>query len=306
MPKYLFSILLILCSLSLKAQFNNTFNPVKPPGASTQNQNRTFKDSADMIPMKPDFTFKKYFRSLVGKDSMTVGQMWTGALLLPGSAQFYNRQYWKIPIVYGSIGAFMYAGYRSNMNYLETGDIKYKKTRNLYYLGAALSYWSSLMDGVARYKYYKPILPARASLYSAMLPGLGQAYNGDYWKIPIFYAGFITTGYFIHENQSEYNRFKKLYSWASEENSTYDGSYSISTLKWYKDTYRRYRDYSIISGALVYMLNIVDANVFAHLRNFDVSDDLTLNINPTIIEPIYPQLAQNKSKTYGVKLMLTF
>lgn len=304
MPKSLLSILFVFITLNLSAQFNSSFNPVKPPGATNMNDKNKDDKEAEII--KPDFTFKKYIRSLAGKDSLTVGQMWTGALLLPGSAQLYNKQYWKIPIVYASIGSFMYAGYHNNMKYHESGDSKYKNARDLYYLGAALSYWSSLMDGVASYKYYKPILPGRASLYSALLPGLGQAYNGDYWKIPIFYGGFITTGYFIYENQSEYNRFKKLYSWASEENSDYDGGYSISTLKWYKDTYRRYRDYSIISGALVYILNVVDANVFAHLRNFDVSDDLSININPAVIEPIYPQLAQNKSRTFGLKMKITF
>lgn len=306
MPRILVLILLSLISFSLNAQFTGTFDPVRPPGSTTgQNQNPNAQINDDE-PVKPSYTFKRYFKSLLGKDSMKIDNMWLGSLILPGTAQIYNRQYWKIPIIYGGLGSFMYAGYQSNMKFQETGDTKFKTRRDLFYAGAALTYWSSVMDGLANYKYYKPVLPARASLYSAMLPGLGQAYNGDYWKIPIFYGGFIVTGFFIHENQSEYRRFNNLYNWASEENSTYDGQYSVSSLKWFKDTYRRYRDYSILSGALVYILNIVDANVFAHLRNFDISEDLSLNVNPAMIGTLNPSYAINVPQTFGLEVKLKF
>ncbi len=304
--RVLIIILIISFPLSLKAQFNNTFNPVNPPGYTNKQDQKKKEGDEEMLPVKPKYTFKRYFNSLMGRDSMKIDKMWLGSLIVPGTAQIYNRDYWKVPVIYGGIGGFMYAGYKSNMKYHETGDSKYKTSRDLYYAGAMLTYWASVMDGLHNYKYYKDVLPARASLYSAMLPGLGQAYNGDYWKIPIFYGGLITCGYFIYENQSEYNRFKKLYIWASEENSDYDGSYSVTSLKWYKDTYRRYRDYSILSGALVYILNIVDANVFAHLRNFEISDDLSLNVDPAMIPALNPTFAVNVPATYGVKLKLNF
>ncbi len=299
-------LFLIILPLCLSAQFTGTFNPVKPPGASTTTQDQNNNNNKDDVPIKPSYSFKRYFKSLLGRDSMKIDYMWAGSLVLPGTAQIYNRQYWKLPVIYAGIGGFMYAGYHNNMRFLETGESKFRSQRDIFYAAAALTYWASVMDGVHNYKYYKDVLPARASLYSAMLPGLGQAYNGDYWKIPIFYGGFIATGFFIYENQSEYNRFKKLYNWASEENSDYDGSYSITTLKWYKDTYRRYRDYSILSGALVYILNIIDANVFAHLRNFDISDDLSLNVSPSVIETLNPAYAMYRPNTYGIQLRLRF
>ena len=86
---------------------------------------------------------------------MRINHMWLGSIILPGTAQIYNREYWKLPIVYGSISGFMYAGYRSNLEYMNTGDTKYQTMRDLFYVGAALSYWGSMMDGVANYKYHK-------------------------------------------------------------------------------------------------------------------------------------------------------
>ncbi len=303
-----FILLIALClTAQLQAQFNRgTFTQVGPPGSVSQNNNQQ-KENGDKpyVPKPPSYTLKRYFKSLAGKDSMKVQHMWMGSLILPGTAQIYNRQYWKLPIVYGGMGALIYGGYKNNMEYLKSGDGKYRQRRDLFYVGAVLTYWGSIMDGVVNYKYFKKVLPARASLYSAMLPGLGQAYNGDYWKIPIFYGGFITCGYFIYSNQNQYKRYRNLYNWASQPNSDYDGKYSVETLKWYRDTYRRYRDYSVIAGALVYILNIVDANVFAHLQSFDVSDDLSINISPEVINPIAPQYAYT-NPSIGVKLNLTF
>lgn len=302
--KHLIVILLILVTSALNAQVTKIFTPVGPPGSTQQNQENNKEEKYE--PKKPSYTLKRYFKSLAGRDSMRINHMWLGSIILPGTAQIYNREYWKLPIVYGSISGFMSAGYRSNLEYMNTGDTKYQTMRDLFYVGAALSYWGSMMDGVANYKYHKKVLPARASLYSTLLPGLGQAYNGDYWKIPIFYGGFITCGYFIYSNQNQYLRYKDLYNWASQPGSDYNGKYSVETLKWYRDTYRRYRDYSIIAGALVYVLNIVDANVFAHLQDFDVSDDLSMNIRPAMITPLNPQYAYNQSPSVGIKINLTF
>jgi len=296
---------LLLIGTVSRAQFVGQMKQIGPPG-SNQNENKENPDSTYSSTPKESYSLKRYFNSLAGKDSMNITQMWKGSLLLPGSAQLYNRQYWKIPIVYGTIGGFLYAGYKSNLKWLNTKESKYSSTRDLCYIGAALSYWASILDGVSNFKYYKDILPARASLYSAMLPGLGQIYNGDYWKIPIFYGGIIATGYFISSNNSQYKRYKMMYYETSDPDSPLYQKYNAETMKYYKDSYRRYRDYSILAGLAVYVLNIVDANVFAHLQDFDVSDDLSASFAPGIVMPLNPNFTANINPAVGFRLNLNF
>jgi hypothetical protein len=232
--------------------------------------------------------------------------MWAGSIILPGSAQVYNREYWKLPVLYGGVASLLFTGYRNNLKYQETGDVKYKKNRDLFYLGAVITYWGGIVDGVANYKYHKDVLPARASLYSALLPGLGQAYNGTYWKIPIFYGGFITCGYFIYSNNLQYQRYRTLFNQASLPDSELTGRYNVETLKYFRDSYRRYRDYSILAGLAVYALNIIDANVFAHLQDFDISDDLSASFGPGVIMPLNYQFTNNLNPAFGIQMKLNF
>jgi hypothetical protein len=125
------------------------------------------------------------------------------------------------------------------------------------------------------------VLPGRASLFSTLIPGLGQAYNRDYWKIPIYCGGLMVCGYFIQFNNMQYQRYRNYYN-----NPDYSGPINSDNLKWYRDTYRRYRDYSILAGIAVYALTVLDANIFAYFRDWDVSDDLTMNIRPGILDPV--------------------
>lgn len=243
--------------------------------------NRAARDTT--VQAKEPFKLRTYFTALAGKDSLKLGRVFSGAVVLPGYSQAYNRQYWKIPVIYAGMGAGIYIGYRFNMKYLDTENDSYALYRDLCYAGAGLLYWSSLLDGVVNFRYNKPVLPARATLYSALLPGLGQMYNGDYWKIPIIYGGLITCGYFWQYNGLQYHRYKAMYNHATAKPSEYDGWMTPDNIKWYRDTFRRYRDYSIIATALVYALNIIDANVFAYFKDFDVSDDLTLRVEPGLI-----------------------
>lgn len=296
---------LLFISTVSHAQFVGQMKQLGPPG-SNQNENRENPDSTFSSITREKYSLKRYFNSLAGKDSMSIARMWGGSFLLPGSAQLYNKQYWKIPVVYASIGGFAYAGYRSNLKWLETGDNKYSSTRNLYYMGAALSYWGSILDGVSNFKSPQEILPARASLYSAMLPGLGQIYNGDYWKIPIVYGGLIATGYFISSNNQQYKRYKNMYYETSDPDSPLYQKFNPETMKYYKDTYRRFRDYSVLAGLAVYVLNIIDANVFAHLQDFDVSDDLSASFAPGILMPINPSYMANTSPAVGFRLNFNF
>ncbi len=128
--------------------------------------------------------------------------------------------------------------------------------------------------------------PKKAALYSALLPGLGQAYNKKYWKIPIVYAIGGVMGYFIIDNNKQYNRYKSAYLTRLDGDETtvdaFAGTYTDEDLRLLKNYYRRNRDLSYIVAGMVYVLNIVDASVDAHLFNFNVSDDLSLKISPAV------------------------
>ena len=162
-------------------------------------------------------------------------------------------------------------------------------------VGAGLFYWGSLMDGVVNYKSDRSPLPGRATLYSILLPGLGQAYNGEYWKIPIYWGGLAVAGSFLYNNNKNYHRFKNIHNEATDPNVPYTGNISAETAKWYRDVYRRYRDYSIVATALVYLLQVVDANVFSYMHDFEISDDISVALEPTVISTDPNTYAMSKS-----------
>ena len=283
------------------------FKTTGPPGSNIT-QTDTTEEDYDLGPRTPPFTIKRYFRSLAHKDTMNIFQMFAGSIILPGTAQIYNRQYWKLPVVYGAIGGFAYTGYQYNMKWMETQDTKYRNYRDMMYAGAVLSWWGSIMDGVVNFESDKEILPARATLYSALLPGLGQAYNGDYWKLPIIYGGFIACTYFITSNNEQFKRFSYMYREMNDPNSTIAKEWSVSPsqVQYLKNTYRRWRDYSVLATLGVYVFNIVDANISAHMQDFDISEDLSATISPGIISPITPQFYANTSPAVGLNIRLKF
>jgi hypothetical protein len=130
--------------------------------------------------------------------------------------------------------------------------------------------------------------PVRATVYSAVIPGLGQIYNRKYWKVPIVYGGMGTCIYFTVFSQKRYNEFRDAWRALNESNPNgtvmFDGYlYTLNGLDAGRNYYRRNRDLFTIFTAGVYILNIVDANVDAHLFDFDVSDDLTFNLRPALI-----------------------
>lgn len=124
---------------------------------------------------------------------------------------------------------------------------------------------------------YDPLAPARAAFYSAVLPGLGQAYNKQYWKIPIAYGGFATTIYFYVKNDREYDRFRDAFKrrLAGFEDDEFFGVVTDDGLIEAQRFYQRNKEISILVTVGVYILNIVDANVAAHLRQFNVNEDLS-------------------------------
>lgn len=313
----LFSLFLLLAGVQdASAQFrtnkmetgNSLGNMAAPPGAAQQ---RAVSDTSNVVTDSlAGFSFKRLIRGYAGKDTLTPGYMLLGAALVPGAGQIHNKDYWKLPIVYGGIGAGIYSGIHFNKKYRLSGDSKDKLYSTLGFAGAGLVYWGSLMDCTISYKttIRKPV-PAKATIYSMMLPGLGQAYNGDYWKIPIWVGGFTLCGYFYHLNDIQYKRFRHICIMDGNADSGYIGSITASQAEWYRDIYRKYRDYSILGFVLIYALNIIDANVFSYMHDFDVSDNLaSVEIQPAVIEPIYPLLASNSrpNASFGLQMHINF
>lgn len=132
------------------------------------------------------------------------------------------------------------------------------------------------------YKEYNPLAPAKAAFYSAILPGLGQAYNGKYWKIPIAYAGLGVGIYFYLDNDKQYDRYREAYKrrlagfkddefYVNPENPRVTTDGLIRAQKFYQ----RNKEVSLLVTAGIYILNIIDANVDAHLQQFNVNEDLS-------------------------------
>ncbi|KAA6303462.1 MAG: hypothetical protein EZS26_000013 [Candidatus Ordinivivax streblomastigis] len=172
--------------------------------------------------------------------------------------------------------------------------------------------------------------PTRAILYSAIFPGLGQMYNRKYWKLPIVYGGFLGCAYAISWNGSTYNGYKQAYhdiqlyrdgtdtsakSWQNylpysfKQDPDYvdtwvhssSGENFANNLKRAKDFHRRNRDLSIIVTVGLYALCMIDAYVDAQLFEFDMSDDLSMKIDPVIFEPSPVQ-----ARSFGLQCSIWF
>lgn len=154
---------------------------------------------------------------------------------------------------------------------------------------------------------YDPLAPQRAAFYSAVVPGLGQAYNKKYWKIPIIYAGMAAGVYFYIQNDNDYDRFRNAYKrrLAGFTDDEFYGSgttpvISNERLIDAQQSAQKNKDISIIVSLAFYLVNIIDANVDAHLRQYNVSDDLSLQPNLDL-NPINAQTNYGLSLTYKFK-----
>jgi hypothetical protein len=126
-----------------------------------------------------------------------------------------------------------------------------------------------------------PLTPAKAAFYSAILPGLGQAYNKKYWKIPLVYGAMGTSLYFYLDNNKKYNQYRDAYKRRLEGYNDDDYSYlDNNRLIAGQKFYQRNRDLSLLVTVGFYVLNIIDANVDAALIQFNVDENLS--IRPTI------------------------
>ena len=122
----------------------------------------------------------------------------------------------------------------------------------------------------------------RAVWFSAVLPGLGQAYNRKYWKIPIIYAGFAGLGYAIYYTATNYNEARTAYRAAvRQQPGSYNGYTDAATIKAYRDYFQGYLNIASICTFIWYGLNLVDAAVDAHLFHYNMDDKLSLDIDPS-------------------------
>jgi len=147
--------------------------------------------------------------------------------------------------------------------------------------------------------------PRKALLFAAIVPGLGQIYNKKYWKLPLVYGGFIAIGYGINAYQGYYNKYKLLLFRNLEEgiaeNSTYpDDDYTTAAYRRAVDLNKRQRDFMLILMGGMYLLQIVDAHVDAHLKEFDLNPKLQVSVRPTVEQSA---LLGNQS---GISLIIKF
>lgn len=157
-------------------------------------------------------------------------------------------------------------------------------------------------DTVKKLKKHNPTM---ASLFSATIPGLGQAYNKKYWKIPIIYGGIGTLAYYSIKQNDGYQLYKEAYiartdtSALTIASSLFD-NYTNSDLENIMNQYRRARDFNYVIIGVIYIFNIIDASVDAHLFDYDVSEDLSLKVNPNFM------VLNNRKEYVGLQLTFTF
>lgn len=270
-------------------------------------------------------------------DSMALRKVCWASLVMPGFGQIYNKQYWKLPILYGTfgttLGMFIYENSKykplkkqfdamtdvsmvrtDEMNSLQARMIKHNTWRQVFMIGAIASYLYFIGDAAVCYSTNEVSSVNKATTLATICPGAGQIYNKSYWRVPIVVGGFATTVYCIDWNNRGYQRFKKAYrlrydfdqnpdNYPNGSQDEFRGRYSATFLKNLRDSYRRNRDLCIILTAGLYVLQIIDAHVDAHLRDYDISDDLGVNIQPMIN---YNPALGPSSAAFGMNLNITF
>jgi hypothetical protein len=163
-----------------------------------------------------------------------------------------------------------------------------------------------MQDTVAIKAYAKRFSPRKAILYAAILPGLGQAYNKKYWKLPLVYGGFFFIGYYMNLYNDLYTEYKGYLFYNLEHDLSGDNDvnpdieWTTGQLRTQVDRIRRERDFMIILMGGMYLLQMVDAHVDAHLKEFDLNPKLQVSIEPALDSSPWT------GRTTGVALVLRF
>jgi hypothetical protein len=273
-----------------------------------------------------------YRHSPIFRDSIRLSRMTLYSIPLPGFSQLYNKQYWKIPVLYGAVGAGVgvwawqtrlykpykeqydrfigrheilkaagtdteaYRRYQATMEELQTSMIRHNTNRQLAMGFAAATYMYFLVDGALNYAGEATNVK-KATTLATVFPGAGQLYNKTYWKVPVVVGGFSILAYVVNWNNRGYQRYKLAYEYRQDQvDETVDEfvtSRTESDLLQYRNSFRRSRDLSIILLSLFYVVQLVDAHATAHMQEWEVSDDLTrINLN---LEPAMERLYTSRA-----------
>lgn len=275
--------------------------PVAPPDTTT-----TARERRRLLRIQRDTVTVRY--SKLFRDTLPISRICAISAIAPGFGQLYNKQAWKIPILYGTVGTTAYFAFQQNNKYKDlkrqydalkrnnaTQDeldpiqgrmIRHNTARTLLFIGAIGSYIYFIGDAALNYKGAVNNVK-KATTLSTICPGAGQIYNKSYWKVPIVLGGIATMGYVINFNNRGLERFKLAYDLVTDGDPNtideFNGRYTADYLKKLRDNYRRNRDLCIIITAGLYLLNIIDAHVDAHMKEYDISDDLSMNLEPTMV-----------------------
>ena len=282
---------------------------------------------------------KVYKKGWFMSDSMSLSKVCWISTVVPGYGQIYNKQYWKLPILYGLVGTGLGLYIHENKTYkplkrqfesytdvnlsrtpeldaLQSKMIR-SNTRRQVYLGITIaSYIYFIGDAAVSYSTNDVSSVKKATTLACIFPGAGQIYNKSYWKVPFVIGGFASMIYCIDWNNRGYQRFKKAYNLLSDYDRNPDkypdgptdefhGRYSASFIRNLRNNYRRNRDLCIILSGALYVLQIVDAHVDAHLKDYDISDDLSMNLEPLVDYTYVPTLGGNRP-VFGFNLSLKF
>lgn len=155
----------------------------------------------------------------------------------------------------------------------------------------------------------KPVhSPMKATMLSVALPGMGQVYNGRAWKVPFIYAGFGTIAWFVDFNNNQYQHFRTNWVARIDGNpNTVDEYPNIPAdrLQRIMNVYRRQLEITYILGVALYVLNVLDATVDAHLLDFDVGEDLSMKIRPSLM-PANHVFGNSLTPLAGIRFSITF
>ncbi|WP_298064887.1 DUF5683 domain-containing protein [uncultured Rikenella sp.] len=275
--------------------------------------------------------FKPRFR--ITQDTIAAGKHTILSLVAPGFGQIYNRQAWKLPILYGGVGGFLTGGILFHNKY-KTYKAEYQRTvdlrlppdiqkrartrmrnagsgQTLMYAMAGATYLYFVADAV--FNYRGPVDPVRkATTLAAVFPGMGFVYTKTYWRLPIYYGGFIALATVVDYNNRNYQRYKAAYDAMTDGNPStideFNGRYSPELLSRVRSAYRRDRDLAIIGMAAAYLLSVVDTYVIASLKNWDVDENLSVRIEPTQIDTRFNgrTLSPSQGNSYGLAVRLRF
>lgn len=272
-------------------------------------------------------------------DSMPISKVCWISAVLPGYGQVYNKQYWKLPVLYGTLGTGLALYLHENKTYkplkrqydaytdistvrtpeldaLQTRMIRSNTRRQLYLGLTVASYIYFIGDAAVNYATNDVSSVKKATTLACICPGAGQIYNRSYWKVPFVVGGFASMAYCIDWNNRGFQRFKKAYAllvdyeqnpdkYPNGPTDEFQGRYSSSYMKNLRDNYRRNRDLCIILTGALYVLQIIDAHVDAHLKDYDVSDDLSMNLEPMVNYAYVPSLQGNRP-VFGFNLGFKF